>query len=50
LVNNNNVVVLQDPKLKTRIVCDDKLKAVMKKKKVDQREMLALMNAHLSDI
>lgn len=41
---------LQDPVLKTKINCDDKLKAVTKRKRFDQREMFALLKPHMTDI
>lgn len=41
---------LQDPALKTSINCDEKLKLVMKKKKVDQREVFSLLNHHMTDV
>ena len=41
---------LQDPAIKTKINCDEKLKAVTKKKKIDQTEMLALLKLHMTDI
>ena len=41
---------LQEPEVKTQIRCDEKLKLVMKKKRVDQREIFALINVHMTDV
>ena len=41
---------LQDPVLKTKINCDDKMKAVTKRKRFDQREMFALLKPHMTDV
>ena len=41
---------LQDPAIKTKINCDEKLKAVTNKEEIDQREMLALLKLHMTDI
>lgn len=41
---------LQDPKQKTVIRCDDKLKAVTKKKKIVQTELFGHIKKHLSDL
>ena len=41
---------LQDPAIKTKIHCDDKLKAVAKKTFIDQNEMFALMKLHMTDV
>ena len=45
-VKTNN---LQDPQQKTTILCDDKMKALSKKKKLDQTEMLKLLKTNLTD-
>ena len=41
---------LQHPTTKGIIVCDDKLKAVMKKKKITHKEMFANIGQHMSDL
>ena len=41
---------LQDPKEKSTIICDQKLKAVTKKKRIPQTEMLRCLGQHLTDV
>ena len=41
---------LQDPEQKSFIVCDDKLRAVTKKKRIAQTELLAHLTRNMSPV
>ena len=41
---------LQDPNQRTVIVCDEKMKAVTKKKKVLCKEILTILQPHMTSI
>ena len=40
---------LQDPEQKSTILCDERLRAVTKKKRVESKEVFASLKPHLSD-
>jgi chromatin remodeling complex protein RSC6 len=41
---------LQDPSQKTTIICDEKLRAVTKRKRIPQTDMLGCLSKHLTDL
>ena len=41
---------LQDPEQKSTILCDERLKAVTKRKKIESKEVFASIKNHLSDV
>ena len=41
---------LQDPEQKSTILCDERLRAVTKRKKLESKEVFASLKKHLTDV